>query len=66
MVLIGSFSQTERPPVIFSPSFDNLIKSKYIESTKTYKNVGLVAGEGEGSARKNNYSWQCNHLWIRP
>lgn len=47
-----SFSQTERPPVIFSPSFDNLIKSKYIESTKTYKNVGLVAGEGEGSARK--------------
>ena len=47
-----SFAQTDRPPVIFSPAFDNLIKSKYIESNKTYKNVGLVAGEGEGTARK--------------
>lgn len=47
-----SFSQSAVPPVIFSPSFDNLIKSKYIESTKTYKNVGFVAGEGEGTARK--------------
>jgi len=47
-----SSAQTENPPVIFSPSFDNLIKSKYIESNKTYKNIGLVAGEGEGTARK--------------
>lgn len=55
-----SFTQTERPPVIFSPSFDNLIKSKYIESTKTYKNVGLVAGEGEGTARKTTTVGDAN------
>lgn len=47
-----SYSQTENPYVVFSPGFDNLINSNYIESTRTLKNVTLVAGEGEGSGRK--------------
>lgn len=47
-----SYEQTENPYVEFSPSFDNIINSSYIESKKAYKNVTLVAGEGEGSSRK--------------
>ena len=47
-----SYSQTANPYVIFSPNFENIIDSKYLESKKTLKNVTLVAGEGEGTARK--------------
>lgn len=47
-----SYSQTENSYVVFSPGFDNLMNSNYIESTRTLKNVTLVAGEGEGSDRK--------------
>lgn len=47
-----SYGQTENPYVIFSPNFDNIINSNYIESKSIWKNVTLVGGEGEGSARK--------------
>lgn len=47
-----SYEQTNIPYVIFSPKFDNLINSNYLESKKSYKTVTLVAGEGEGSDRK--------------
>lgn len=46
-----SYEQDLNPYVIFSPSFDNIVTSDYIESKKEYYNVGLVAGSGEGSAR---------------
>lgn len=38
--------------VIFSQEFDNLINSNYLCDYSNYKNVALVAGEGEGTARK--------------
>ena len=41
-----------RPYVVFSPQFDNVVNSNYIDNTSEMKNVTLVAGEGEGSARK--------------
>lgn len=47
-----SYDQTVNPYVIFSPNFDNLLNSNYIESDKTLKTVALVVGEGEGSNRK--------------
>lgn len=47
-----SYEQVERPHVVFSPSFDNIIDSNYIESKSSLKNVTLVGGEGEGSERK--------------
>ena len=47
-----SYEQETTPYVIFSPDYDNMINSNYIRSKKEYKNVTLVAGEGEGSARK--------------
>ena len=47
-----TYDQLVNPYVIFSPNFDNLLNSSYLETNKTLKNVTLVAGEGEGSARK--------------
>lgn len=47
-----SYDQTSVPYVVFSPSFDNIISSNYVESKTSLKNVALIAGEGEGSARK--------------
>lgn len=38
--------------IIFSPEFDNLINSKYINNMENYSNIALVAGEGEGNQRK--------------
>ena len=38
--------------VAFSPNMDNLIESEYSSSVEEYKNVALVAGEGEGVSRK--------------
>lgn len=47
-----SYDQFKNDPMIFSPDFDNLIESDYIDSDANYSNVVLVAGEGEGSNRK--------------
>lgn len=47
-----SYSQDSNPYVIFSPNFENLITSNYIESKAALKNVTLVGGEGEGAARR--------------
>lgn len=47
-----SYSQTENPFVVFSNRFENLISTDYSVDIANYKNVALVAGEGEGSDRK--------------
>lgn len=47
-----SYDQTDNPYVIFSPNFENIINSNYIESKSALKNISLVGGEGEGSARR--------------
>lgn len=47
-----SYNQLVNPYVVFSPNFENIVNSNYYESKKTYKNVTLVAGEGEGTARR--------------
>ena len=46
-----SYDQTANSYVVFSPSHDNLISSKYLESLKNYKNVLRIAGEGEGATQ---------------
>lgn len=54
-LLIGtnrSAGQTINSPVVFSPEYENLISSSYVLDTTNYKNVAIVAGEGEGTARK--------------
>jgi hypothetical protein len=47
-----SYNQDANPYVAFSPNFENIINSDYMESQSALKNVALVAGEGEGSARR--------------
>lgn len=46
-----SYSQDTNPYVVFSPEFDNLLKSSYLESSKNLKTVTKVAGEGQGTER---------------
>lgn len=47
-----SYGQSVNPYVVFSPNFENIIESNYIESKMGLKNVALIGGEGEGTARK--------------
>lgn len=61
-----SFGQNDRPYVIFSRDFDNVQSSNYIESIKTYRNVALIAGEGQGSERKTEVVGQSGSTgWGR-
>lgn len=48
-----SYDQKIIPYVVFSPEFDNLPRSNYQYNTANYKNTALVAGEGEGTARRH-------------
>lgn len=47
-----SYDQNKNPYVVFSPNYENMVNSDYLESGKTLKNVTLVAGEDEGSSRR--------------
>lgn len=47
-----SYNQTENPYVIFSPKFENIMNSRYVESNSSLKNICLIGGEGEGAVRK--------------
>lgn len=47
-----SYLQTANPYVVFSPDDDNLLNTDYTFDKLNYKNAALVAGEGEGTARK--------------
>lgn len=46
-----STEQTARPPVIFSESMDSLATTDYTKDYSTFKNLAIIAGEGEGSER---------------
>lgn len=46
--------QSKNSIVEFSAEYENLLSSTYILDTTKYKNVALVAGEGEGKARKRS------------
>lgn len=47
-----SYSQKELPYVLFSEEYDNLKESDYQCDISNYRNVALVAGEGEGTERR--------------
>jgi hypothetical protein len=47
-----SFQQLSNAQIVFSPEFDNLLTSDYVESIASKKTVSLVAGEGSGSDMK--------------
>lgn len=47
-----SYNQNINPYVTFSHEFDNILSSQYQTSSENFKNVALVAGEGQGVSRK--------------
>lgn len=47
-----SYDQIENTYVIFSPNFENIVNSNYLESKSALKNVTLVGGQGEGTERR--------------
>lgn len=47
-----SYDQFDYPYVIFSPNFENIVNSNYYTSKANYRNMTLIAGEGEGAARR--------------
>lgn len=51
-----SFDQSANPYVIFSNEYDNLASSDYAESYESIVTDVLVAGEGEGTARKTQWA----------
>lgn len=46
-----SYSQTTNPYIVFSNKYENLLSSNLSEDKTSYKNVTLIAGEGEGTDR---------------
>lgn len=53
------------PAVRFSPEFDNVLASDFAEDYTALKNVALVAGEGEGTARRSVTVGECSGLARR-
>lgn len=47
-----TYNQTDVPPVVFSPEFDNLLSSSYSYNKESYQNAALVGGEGEGTDQR--------------
>ena len=47
-----SYKQNNNPYVVFSNEYENLLSTNYANNSENYKNVALVAGEGEGIDRK--------------
>lgn len=47
-----SLSQDDNPHIVFSAENENILNSDHTIDYSEYKNVALVAGEGEGLARK--------------
>ena len=43
--------QTINPQAIFSKEFENVLEQEYTDSMNSYKNIALIAGEGEGAER---------------
>ena len=47
-----SYDQTENTYIVFSPEFENLGNTEYIQDTMNYANGAIIGGEGEGTERK--------------
>ncbi|NYB73850.1 siphovirus ReqiPepy6 Gp37-like family protein [Sedimentibacter hydroxybenzoicus DSM 7310] len=43
--------QSDNPRAIFSKEFENVLEQEYTDSINDYKNIALIAGEGEGTER---------------
>lgn len=58
-----TYTQSDNPYVVFSPKYDNVINSNYFMSVTNYKNVALIAGEGDHwTARKTAIVGEATEL----
>lgn len=57
-----SYNQKVNPYVVFSNEFENLLTTDYTQSSNDFKNVALIAGEGEGTARKTATTGSASDL----
>lgn len=48
-----SYDQNERPYVVYSPRYDNLASSNYVEKTSTHKNAAMILGKESISSTTN-------------
>lgn len=46
-----SYDQNVNEPVVFSPEFDNLIDSDYVNNQSDLKTIALIAGQEQGDSR---------------
>lgn len=46
-----TYNQDVNPYVVFSPEYDNILNTNFLNSAQIIKNVCLVLGEGEGNDR---------------
>lgn len=44
-----SYNQETNPYVVFSPEYDNILNTNFLNTSQSIKNVCLVLGEGEGN-----------------
>lgn len=42
-----TYQQTDNPAILFSPAFENIKNSNYLESSSNEKNSALIGGEGD-------------------
>ncbi|MGG3943366.1 siphovirus ReqiPepy6 Gp37-like family protein [Peribacillus psychrosaccharolyticus] len=47
-----TINQSANPRAIFSLQYENVKEQSFTDSNSNYKNMALIAGQGEGSARK--------------
>lgn len=62
-------SQSQNAPAIFSREFENVLEQNLTNSTHNYRNIALVAGEGEGVERKlttvgGGVGWDRKELFV--
>jgi hypothetical protein len=55
-------NQKINPPAIFANEFENVFEQEYMESNNNFKNVALIAGEGEGVNRQFETVGDANGL----
>ena len=59
------YDQDNNPYVVFSPSYENIINSNYLDSTEVMRNVALVAGEDSGQQRRTLIVGRASSLTRR-
>jgi hypothetical protein len=57
-----SYSQDINPYIVFSPDYDNVINTSYLESDKTLKNVTLIVGEKEDEKNEDELAPRVTYV----